>query len=222
MGWRLNRAIAIGANWIRYRGDVRLDDQIFSGEPPPRRSKAPPTIDDTVDAFAGGIFLRPGRRWSVGAYYRQGGALRVEQEVRVVAIGRVNRFPGDPLELPGSWGLGIGFRPIESLLLDLDPSRAIHTRHLDDAEESHAVDVVNLGAEYSFWSLAWAPALRLGVSTELDPLPAPPGIPETPDHRWQVSAGAGVVFASHWQLDLAIRNLGRSEPEIALATLIRF
>lgn len=231
LGFRLTRSLSLGGTYLRYRGDALVEDEVFSaaGSAPAIVSKT--RIGDHDGALSGGLFWRPGYRWSFSAYFRQGAALEVEQEVEVRAAGRVNRFAGAPLELPSVRGIGVGFRPNERLLLDFDWSRARHTRHLQDPAAASAavpeterreVDELALGAEYSFWNLAVAPALRLGLSTQRNPLPPPPGITATPRNRLRVAAGAGLVIASHWQIDVAVQGLDRKDPALSFSTVVRF
>jgi len=173
--------------------------------------------------FNAGIMIRPTKKFSAGAVYRQGADHTLTSSL-------TTRFLGDTetttapvkVSIPDSYGFGLALRPTEQLTLALDIARVEYTdlgegrragNPLKDATEIHA------GAEYVFF-----------VGSGPTPISVRGGFFTDPDHdefeeiatgEVHATVGAGVVLRSKFQFDFAL-NLSERINEALISFVYRF
>jgi len=120
--------------------------------------------DDTDITFSAGFKWAPNARWSIGGVYKQGAEFDTDlsfQDIQnngpEVAIGST------PFHIPDTYGVGISFRPLQALTINVDAVQVMYSNLTDNfatvldltpAEvrgfESDDVTEIHAGAEYFF------------------------------------------------------------------------
>jgi hypothetical protein len=185
------------------------------------------TVDDSDWGFTGGILWQVTGQWSVGAFYRQGPKLEVEQNERSgpflepdIPEGTVFMSASSPMGLPDVYGIGAAYKSRSgavtvsfewdrvqySTIFESMDQAAIDTEdlELDDGDELH------LGFEYVFIKTTPAVALRLGAWRDPDHQfryigddPIVRALLRTGKDNVHFAVGFGLVFEK-FQFDLGI------------------
>ena len=255
--WRFDNGLSLGAVLVRNEASIEIvvpclgeacDGLLLS------------RADDTTLVGNIGFLWWINERWSVGGVYREGPEFGLVTSATLVegSQGRVSE--AQAFKVPDVLGVGFGVRPNSRLVLNLDLVRVrysqgpeafglrsvptptgatLGTIDIDDVDEVH------FGAEYSFWNVKGAPALRFGAwwdpahkirfmpAAGLDTTPPPQGASEAEaarvfaerfdggNDRLHVSAGFGFVIGRRFQLDAGIDVSDQTE-SLSVSTLVRF
>jgi long-subunit fatty acid transport protein len=265
--WRVSDALSVGAGVSRYdftldslterfavepaTGDLLVDG--LTGHPFGPADFRPGNVfntqtqsgDDSELAWNAGFLWQLGARWSVGGVYRQGPDFDF---TAVYVNGPASPEPGtvDPtvggdgvFHVPDVYGVGVAYRPAESVLVSFDVDRVEYSDMTDELvnllqvtrgepELFRADDALelHLGFEYQALHLRYPTAFRLGVWHDPDHrirYTGDFGIPRARfrpgDDELHLAAGVGVVIRRA-QFDLAV-DLSDRVDTVSLSTVLR-
>lgn len=178
--------------------------------------------EDTTVAFNAGVLVNPNGKLSVGAVYKRGGEFDFPYGVFVDFAGLFDAFcdgsdcPTARVTIPDSFGVGIGYRPSDTVLIAADATFVQYSKLGDTILRRTPLDlyppVTNLRPPADFKDVVELHAGAEKTFAGSTPFSVRAGVFHRPNFNSEgtidagatfVTFGAGAVFGRRFQLDAA-------------------